>query len=301
VGEALRQEVRQDVLGVEREIPPQVSFQIGGPTEDQFLSPIEISKAIGEIGRKKASATIFELFVFGVLAGIYISFGANVATNILSGGTLDPGLAKFLAGSVFSVGLMLVLIPGSELFTGNILMAIGLIYKKYSFLKMVRNWLVVYAGNMLGALLIAYLVARSGFLNQNGALTPLGNVAVRISEAKLSLGFGEALCRGILCNMLVCLAVIMSIASRTIVGKIFGIYFPIMAFVASGYEHSVANMYFLPAGLLAGGELAEGFLGIFGNLIPVTIGNIIGGLLIVLLHPKVEMKIVSLILRATRH
>lgn len=263
--------------------------------ENLFLSPLEISKNLQDIGERKASARISELFIFGILAGIYIAFGANVATVVLSGGTLDAGLAKFLAGSVFSVGLMLVLIPGSELFTGNILMAIGFIYRKYSFLRVLRNWLFVYFGNLLGAVIIAWLVFKSGFLVVNGNLTAIGAVAARIAETKLQLGFTEALCRGILCNMLVCLAVIMCIASKTVTGKIFGIYFPIMAFVASGYEHSVANMYFLPAGLFAKGEFISGFFSMFNNLIPVTIGNIIGGLLIVLLHPKVEEKIVRIL------
>jgi formate/nitrite transporter len=262
-----------------------------------FLTPFEISKTISDIGEKKASETIFELFIFGVLAGMYIAFGGGVAISVLSGGTLDPGFARFLSGSVFSVGLMLVLILGSELFTGNILMTIGLIYRKYSFVKVLRSWLVVYFGNFLGAVIIAWLMFTSGLLGNADGLNGAGMVAVNIIEGKLQLSFVEALCRGILCNMLVCLAVIMSIASRTVVGKIFGIYFPIMTFVASGYEHSVANMYFLPIGLMAKGEFMSGFSGIFDNLIPVTIGNIIGGLLIVLLHPKVEEKIARIVLR----
>ncbi len=259
-----------------------------------FLSPVEISNALSGIGEKKATATLFELLIFGVLAGIYIAFGANVATAVLSGGTLDEGLARFLAGSVFSVGLMLVLIPGSELFTGNILMTIGFIYRKYSFRKVLRNWLVVYLGNLLGSILIALIVYNSGLLGGVGHLNPIGAVAVKIADTKLNLGFQEAVCRGILCNMLVCLAVIMSIASKTVTGKIFGIYFPIMAFVASGYEHSVANMYFLPIGLMVKGEFISKFFNMFDNLIPVTIGNVIGGLLVVLLHPKVDEKIARL-------
>ncbi|MBM3254303.1 MAG: formate/nitrite transporter family protein [Candidatus Omnitrophica bacterium] len=265
--------------------------------ENLFLSPLEMSKAISDIGEKKAKETIFELFVFGVLAGIYIAFGAVVATVVSSGGTLDPGLVKFLAGSVFSVGLMLVLILGSELFTGNILMTIGLIYQKYSFGRVLRNWLIVYLGNLLGSMLIVWLVYNSGLLVHLGKPTPIGTLAVEITQAKLQLSFSEALCRGILCNMLVCLAVIMCIASRTMEGKILGIYFPIMTFVASGYEHSVANMYFLPIGLMLKGELLSKFSTIFNNLIPVTIGNIIGGLLIVLLHPKVEERIARLLVK----
>ena len=258
---------------------------------DKSLSSLEISKAIRGIGEKKAKATIFELFIFAILAGIYIAFGANALISILSGGTLDPGLAKFLAASVFSVGLMLVIIPGSELFSGNILMVIGFIYRKYSFFKVLRNWFVVYFGNLLGAVIIAWLVISSGLLGSVGALNSAGTVATGIAEAKLEMAFSEALYRGILCNMLVCLAVIMAVASRSIIGKIFGIYFPVMLFVVSGYEHCVANMYFLPVGLMAKGEFVSGFFSMFNNLIPVTIGNIIGGLLIVFLHPKVEEKI----------
>ena len=269
--------------------------------DNLFLSPLEISKTISNIGEKKASETIFELFIFGILAGIYIAFGASVAVSVLSGGTLDAGFARFLSGSVFSVGLMLVLILGSELFTGNILMTIGLIYRKYSFIKVLRNWLVVYFGNFFGGLIIVWLVFSSGLVGHAGELNGAGQVAVRIAETKMHLSFMEALSRGVLCNMLVCLAVIMSIASRTVTGKIFGIYFPIMTFVASGYEHSVANMYFLPLGLMAKGELASGFFAMFNNLIPVTIGNIIGGLLIVLLHPKVEEKIGRIIFMKKDH
>lgn len=263
--------------------------------DNLFLSPLEMSKAISDIGEKKASARIFELFAFGVLAGMYIAFGSSVATAVLSGGTLDTGVAKFLAGSVFSVGLILVLISGSELFTGNILMTTGFIYRKYSFFKVLRNWLVVYFANLLGATIIAWLVFKSGLLTRLGDLTPMGAVAVKITEAKLQLSFTEALCRGVLCNMLVCLAVIMCVASRTVEGKILGIYFPIMTFVASGYEHSVANMYFLPAGLMAKGEFVSRFFTMFNNLIPVTIGNIIGGFLIVLLHPKAVEKIARIL------
>ena len=240
---------------------------------DLFLSPLEISNALSRIGVKKATATIAELFIFGILAGIYIAFGANGATFVLSGGTLDAGLAMFLAGSVFSVGLMLVLMPGSELFTGNILMTIGFIYRKYAFTKVLRNWFLVYFGNFLGAIFIAWLVLNSGLLGYIGDLNSIGKAAVSIMEAKLQLGFVEALCRGILCNML----------------------------VVCGYEHSVANMYFLPIGLMMEGKFFSHFFIMFNNLIPVTIGNIIGGLLIVLLHPKVEERIARIFVRKTDH
>lgn len=233
------------------------------------------------------------LFIFAILAGIYISFGAIAATVVLSGGTLDAGLARFIAGSVFSVGLMLVLIPGAELFTGNILMAIGLIDRRFNTLKLLRNWILVYLGNFIGALFMVWLVYASGLLGSGGTISPTGQTAIKIAEAKISFTFFQAFSRGILCNMLVCLAVIMCIASKTVEGKIYGIYFPIMVFVLSGFEHSIANMYFVPAGLALKGELWSflGFMEIFKNLIPVTLGNIIGGLVIVLLHPQTEKKL----------
>ncbi|MFA5393161.1 MAG: formate/nitrite transporter family protein [Candidatus Ratteibacteria bacterium] len=255
-------------------------------SENLFLQPKEVSRSLIAIGEVKATSSLFDLFVYGILAGIYIGFGAAAATAVLSGGTLDPGFGKFLAGTVFSVGLMLVLIPGAELFTGNILMVIGLLGKKYGVSKMLRNWLVVYLGNFIGGLLLAYLVFSSGLLQTNALTSTAGNIAARIAESKISLTFFQGFYRGILCNMLVCLAVIMCLSSKTIAGKIFGIYFPIMVFVASGYEHSIANMYFIPAGLMASGQFFSRFWEIFRNLIPVTIGNIVGGLMIVLLHPK---------------
>ncbi|MCX5642639.1 MAG: formate/nitrite transporter family protein [Candidatus Omnitrophica bacterium] len=254
--------------------------------ENLFLQPKEVNQALIAIGEKKAASSLSALFVYGILAGIYIGFGAAAATAVLSGGTLDPGFGKFLAGTVFSVGLMLVLIPGAELFTGNILMVIGLLSKKYGILKMLRNWLVVYLGNFIGGLLLACLVFNSGLLQTSDLTSTAGNIAVKIAESKISLTFFQGFCRGILCNMLVCLAIIMCLTSKTVTGKIFGIYFPIMLFVASGYEHSIANMYFIPSGLMASGQFFSRFWEIFRNLIPVTIGNIVGGLMIVLLHPK---------------
>lgn len=256
------------------------------------LTPPEISNELVRIGTKKAEAGGLELFLFGILAGIYIGFGAQAAISVTSGGTLDVGFAKFLAGSVFSLGLMLVLIPGAELFTGNILMTIGTITGKYHTPKLLRNWLIVYAGNFVGSVILALLVKYSGLLGYPPDFTPAGLTAINIAESKIALSWIEALTRGILCNILVCLAVILCISSLTVTGKIFGIYFPIMVFVASGYEHSIANMYFLPAGLLAKGCFLSKFLLMWKNLIPVTIGNIIGGLILIVFHPKMFKKII---------
>ena len=257
-----------------------------------FLSPKDVSQQLADIGIKKAQAPIYELFFFGILAGMYIAFGAQAALTVLSGGTMDPGFAKFLAGSVFSVGLMLVLIPGAELFTGNILMTIGLIDSRFSTWKLLRNWLVVYIGNFVGSLILAYIVFGSGLLGNSAVgLTPIGIIAQKTAVMKVSLSFTEAFARGILCNMLVCLAVIMSLFSRSMTGKIFGIYFPVMVFVLCGYEHSIANMYFLPLGFMVNGAFAQNFWNIWHNLVPATLGNIVGGILIVVFHPKTQKKL----------
>jgi len=264
--------------------------------DDLFLQPKEISQALIKIGEKKANSSAFDILIFGILAGVYIGFGGMAATTVISGGTLDAGYAKFLMGTVFSVGLMLVLILGAELFTGNILMMIGFLDGKYSAGKMFKNWGISFLGNFIGSILLALLVANSGLLGNNaGLLTPVGIAAERITQAKLSLGFWNAFYRGVLCNMLVCVAVIMSLSSKTVTGKIFGIYFPIMAFVLSGFEHSIANMYFIPVSLLANNQFFTNFWMMWHNVIPVTLGNIAGGLLIVLLHPKSEKKLAKML------
>jgi formate/nitrite transporter len=234
--------------------------------------------------------------MFGLLAGIYIAFGAAAALAISSAGPAT-GVTRFLAGTVFSVGLMLVLIPGAELFTGNILMVTGIIDRSCSMSKLIRNWLIVYAANFIGSLLLVWIFIGSGFIGPSDALTPLGQTAANIANAKMSLTFTGALCRGILCNILVCLAVITSLSAKTLEGKILGIYFPIMVFVVSGYEHSIANMFFLPLGLAVQGELWSKFmLMLTSNLIPVTIGNMIGGILVVVIHPKSGEKAVNTML-----
>ncbi len=243
-------------------------------------SPEEIAQKLDAVIQRKSDASSGSQFLSGILAGIYIGFGALAATTVGAFGGLPTGLAKFLAASIFCVGLVLVVIPGSELFTGNILMSAGLVTRVSSLRKVLRNWIFVYLGNFTGAILLALAVFGSGLLG-----SAVGENAAGIATAKLQIPFGQALLRGVLCNMLVCLAVIMAVGSKTNFGKILCIYFPITAFVLSGFEHSVANMYFLPAGLLVQGEFISRFGSIFSNLIPVTIGNVIGGLLIILLHP----------------
>ncbi len=255
-------------------------------------SPPEIAQTICDAGCKKTKLAIGKMFVLALLAGAYIGFGAQLSTAVKVGlsDVVGVGFANFIGGAVFSVGLMLVVIGGAELFTGNNLISLSCCHGKAAWSGLLKNWVVVYAGNFVGSVLLAAIVF-GGFyaFRAPGAM---GTLALTTANAKVNLGFTEAIFRGILCNWLVCLAVWLAASSKDTVGKIFAIFFPIMAFVAMGFEHSIANMYFIPMGLflkdfagltLASGNLNNltwaGFLG--NNLLPVTIGNIIGGVVFV--------------------
>jgi len=256
-----------------------------------FLTPKEVAEAVEEMSKKKAVMGILPMTVLAILAGVYIGFGGELATMVKHDMSkyFGLGFANFMAGSVFTVGLMLVVIAGAELFTGNCLMVIGLLSRSMGFGGVLRNWFVVYPGNFAGSILLVVIMYYSGIwkIGQSG----VGVAALNVAIQKMNLSWTEAFCRGIGCNWLVCLAVWMAIAGKDAVSKIFGIYFPIMAFVASGFEHSVANMYFIPMGLFLKAEpallsapgIAAGIekltWGNFlvGNLVPVTLGNIVGG------------------------
>ena len=237
---------------------------------------------------KKTQQSVLNLTILGIFAGVYIGFGAQLATLVThdAAAFLGLGISKLIGGAVFSVGLMLVVIAGAELFTGNNLILLSVLDRQVKLRGLLRNWTIVYIANFAGALLLVLLMYWGGLWKTGGGA--VGAAAVKLADAKVGLSFLEALARGILCNWLVCLAVWMAVSARDVVGKIFAIFFPIMAFVASGFEHSIANMYFIPMGLaLKGQGLAEASsnLTIGGmfvkNLIPVTIGNIIGGALFV--------------------
>jgi formate/nitrite transporter len=245
------------------------------------LTAKEHHRVISALGIKKANTRVWQLGLLGVLAGVYISFGGLVSLV-----ALNEGMGRIAAGTVFSVGLVLVVIAGAELFTGNIIMIVGAITRQYSMGKLLRNWLAVYLGNWAGAYAFAVAVMAAGLLGSVGALNGLGTLAATVADAKLALPFGEAFVRGVLCNMLVVLALIMAMLARDIVSKILCCIFPIMTFVACGFEHCVANMFLIPAGLLAKGmPLADQWV-MMRNLVPVTLGNIVGGLLILVLHPN---------------
>ena len=209
-------------------------------------------------------------------------------------------MGRIIAGACFSVGLVLVVIAGAELFTGNITMIVGAISGHYSLLLLLKNWIVVYIGNLAGALTLTILVYKAGIFGHDQELSSMGSMAVKIADYKMNLTFSEAFIRGILCNILVILAIIMSYFSKDIISKIICIILPIMTFVASGFEHSIANMYLIPAGLIIKGFTLPQAIVMFHNVLPVTLGNIVGGLFIVLIHPNRIRQIVSLFSAAKR-
>lgn len=243
-------------------------------------SPPEMARLVAEVGVRKTLLPFLPLFTLGVLAGAFIAFGAMFYTIVVTGSELGFGITRLLGGLAFSVGLVLVLIGGAELFTGNNLIAMAWASRKVTTGALLRNWIIVYVANFVGALGSTVLVYYSGTLDL--AAGAVGVQAAAIAAAKLSLTPMEAFTRGILCNTLVCLAVWLCYASRQVSGKILGIVFPITAFVALGFEHSVANMYLLPVGMLAGdGDIH--LLPMIANLVPVTLGNIVGGSVLVAL------------------
>lgn len=239
---------------------------------------------------KKTQASALRLTILGIFAGVYIGFGAQLAIMVTHdmAGFLGVGMAKLIGGAVFSVGLMLVVIAGAELFTGNNLIFLSVLDRQVGVSRLLRNWTIVYFANLVGSLLLVLLMYWSGLWKTDGGL--VGAKALAIANGKVNLTFLQAFARGILCNWLVCLAVWMAVSAKTVIGKVWAIFFPIMAFVASGFEHSVANMFFIPMGLVMKGQTAivtaAGLAdklshltigGMVMNLIPVTLGNIVGG------------------------
>jgi formate/nitrite transporter len=268
--------------------------QMGDLVQIDPYAPAEIAKRVESAGVKKANLDLLNILTLGVLAGAFIALGAHLATVVGADSGLGYGPTRMMVGVAFSVGLILVVIAGAELFTGNTLIVMAWLGKKVSSRLLLRNWTIAYVANFIGALATAFIVVGSGLWEL--AANKVGAGALTTANAKVGLDWDEALLRGILCNALVNLAVWLCFSARSNVDKIFAIIPPIAAFVASGYEHSIANMFFIPVGLLlkdkaeiqqaAGLEPAAlgdltwgGFL--WNNLLPVTIGNIIGGALMV--------------------
>ena len=234
--------------------------------------PAMIAARVEAAGIAKANFSATQLLILSIMAGAFIAFGALFYTLVVSDSTLGAGPTRLIGGLAFSVGLILVVIAGGELFTGNSLMVVAWLDRTLSSARLMRNWGIVYIGNFIGAILVAFLVILSGMLNTDA----LSETAARIAEVKLSLTMTEALFRGILCNILVCLAVWMSFAAHTVSGKVMVIVPPIAAFVASVFEHSVAKMYVIPLAMFAGVTPYD-LAGFLENLAVVTVGNVLGG------------------------
>jgi formate/nitrite transporter len=224
-----------------------------------------------EAGVRKASMDAATTLVLGLLGGAFIALGAAYSTAATAGLTPGLGTTRLVGGVTFSLGLILVIVGGAELFTGNALIVMGAAGGRVTLRALLRNWGLVYAGNFAGAAATALLVWLSG------PPVLVAENAIRIAEAKVRLGFGQAVALGVLCNGLVCLAVWLCFGARTLADKVLAIVFPISAFVACGFEHSVANMYVLPLGLLLGAPALGWEAVLLKNLLPVTIGNILGG------------------------
>jgi formate/nitrite transporter len=258
------------------------------------LLPAEMAARAEAIGAVKATLPFLNLVALGVLAGAFIALGANFFTTVTTSTELGYGPTRLLGGVAFSLGLILVVIAGAELFTGNNLMVMAWAARRVSTGALLRAWALVYAGNFIGAVATAAIVALSGQWRFAGH--DVGANAVRIANAKVNLDFAEAFFLGVLCNALVCLAIWLTYSARSNLDKALAVLFPITAFVASGYEHSIANMYFIPLGLLlksqdavlAAGDLDAAGLAdldvanfLLANLLPVTAGNLAGGGLLV--------------------
>ena len=244
-----------------------------------FKSPVDTAKAISATAGAKNSANIVNVILLSFLAGAYIAFGGLLA-EIASAGMLAAGapvgLEKFVFGAVFPVGLIIVVLAGSELFTGNVMfMTIGVLDGSASVGGLAKNWVLSWIFNFVGALFVAFVLAYMGGLFP--ADSAFATKATAVAAAKVKMPFAQAFIKAIGCNWLVCLAVWLANASDDIIGKIVGIWFPIMAFVCIGFEHSVANMFFIPLGMFLGAEGVNWGSMIINNLIPVTLGNIVGG------------------------
>ena len=267
----------------------------GTSSQSILLPPDMAVKAVDAAVQKTYNGSI-KTAALSVLAGAFIALGAIFSTLATSGSSMDYGIAKLIAGLTFSLGLILVVAGGAELFTGNNLMVMARASHRITSRQLLTNWILVYFGNMAGAFSLVLLILISG--HQNLGEGVVGANILNIASAKCQLGFIQALSLGILCNILVCLAIWLSYSASSLTGKVLAILFPVTAFVAAGFEHSVANMYFIPAGIMVKNYAAADFWTMIqqspadihmlnwknyflSNLLPVSIGNIIGGALFV--------------------
>lgn len=264
---------------------------------NKLLSPNEIAEFTVEVGIKKASMKWWKQLVLGIMAGMFIALAGNAA-SIAGYGAQAVGIGKMLSGALFGTGLIMVLLAGAELFTGNCLISMAVLEKKVKVMSMHRNWFFVYLGNMIGGIGYTFLMSLTTQQGMDGG--KLAAYAINAAYGKCTIEFGPAVIMGIFCNVLVCIAVWVSYSSKDVVGKIVAMFFPIWIFVVSGYEHCIANMYFIPMGIFSKNNDAyvQTTISQYGltadqisqvnwqnffvtNLIPVTIGNIIGGVVLV--------------------
>ena len=267
--------------------------------ENNFNTPAQVFEANMKAGEGKVQLPLLKCILLGLMAGAFIAFGGATSSAAIHN-ISNQGVAKALAGAIFPVGLMMIVFVGGELFTGDCLMIAGVADKRFSALQMIKTLIIVWLSNMAGAVLIAALVYYSGLLDYTGGA--LGAFTIKVAYGKCTITPFKAVCSGILCNILVCIAVLMATAARNIAGKVWAIFFPICAFVVGGWEHCVANMFYIPAGIIAAtndtyAAKAEELYGItaaqisasvnvggfISNLVPVTIGNILGGMVFVAL------------------
>ena len=288
-------EVLEEEVGTHQVINERISWlenvvsKLSNAVTPDAHPPLGIAQKAEAAGVTKGKLNTLSTVLLGILAGVFIGLGAMLYTVVTTNTGLGFGLNKLLGGVVFCLGLILTVVAGAELFTGNSLIVMSWISGRTKLTRLLRNWGLVYVANLVGSLSLVglmYLTSQWAFSNN-----AVGANAMLIANSKVNLGFGEALVRGILCNALVCLAIWLCFSARTVVDKIMAIMFPITAFVAAGFEHSIANMYFIPMGILMTGQpaVAEAagvtagnlsnltWTGFLGNLIPVTIGNVIGG------------------------
>ena len=267
--------------------------------ENNFNTPAQVFEANMKAGEGKVQLPLLKCILLGLMAGAFIAFGGATSSAAIHN-ISNQGVAKALAGTIFPVGLMMIVFAGGELFTGDCLMLAGVVDKRFSALQLIKTLIIVWLSNMAGAILIATLVYYSGLLDYTSGA--LGAFTIKVAYGKCTITPFKAICSGILCNILVCIAVLMATAARDIAGKVWAIFFPICAFVVGGWEHCVANMFYIPAGIIAATNdtyvaKAEELYGItaaqisasinvggfISNLIPVTIGNILGGMVFVAL------------------
>jgi formate/nitrite transporter len=263
---------------------------------NNYNTPTEVVNITIDVGVAKATNSFAKLFLLGILAGAFIAFGAS-ASSVAMHDISNVGIARLVAGCIFPVGLIMIVVVGGELFTGNCLMVEALCDKKITVLRWARNLSIVFISNLVGSLIVVLLITLAAQLNYTDGT--LGAFTIKVASGKVGLSFLTAFTSGILCNVLVCVAVLAAFAARDIVGKVVAIFFPIMAFVLSGFEHCVANMYYIPAGILAAqnpayATKATELYGItadkldalnplsflLNNLVPVSLGNIVGGVVV---------------------